>query len=125
MACLRCTRSQPASPVNAVPTAAAAVRNLSTDQLGALSTDQIGALSTDQIVALTTAQTASLTSAQVAGLSSDQLATLATDDPCRPLSSMFDTVAQCRAVEALRNSAELRSQGVRVVGVCNGGECEL
>ena len=53
------------------------------------------------------------------------VATLASDDPCRPLSSMFDTVAQCRAVEALRNSAELRSQGVRVVAVCNDGECEL
>lgn len=46
-------------------------------------------------------------------------------DPCVPLSPMFDDVSQCRAVEALRNSAELRSQGVRVVAVCNDGECEL
>ena len=38
----------------------------------------------------------------IAAFSWAGVATLASDDPCRPLSSMFDTVAQCRAVEALR-----------------------
>ncbi len=65
----------------------------------------------------------------IAAFSWAGVATLATDDPCRPLSPMFDTVAQCRAVEALRDSDVLRSQGVRVVGVCRDGaagrECEL
>ena len=65
----------------------------------------------------------------IAAFSWAGVATLATDDPCRPLSSMFDTVAQCRAVEALRTSPVLREQGVRVVGVCRDGaagrECEL
>ena len=61
----------------------------------------------------------------IAAFSWAGVATLSSDDPCRPLSPMFDTVQQCRAVEALRGSPELREQGVRVVGVCRDGECEL
>ena len=65
----------------------------------------------------------------IAAFSWAGVATLATDDPCRPLSSMFDNEQQCRAVEALRDSPELREQGVRVVDVCRDGaagrECEL
>lgn len=69
-----------------------------------------------------------IAAALVAAFSWAGVATLS--DPCVPLSSMFDTVAQCRAVEALRASPELREQGVRVVGVCNTSstgarECEL
>ena len=70
-----------------------------------------------------------IAAALLAAFSWAGVATLASDDPCRPLSPMFDTVAQCRAVEALRDSPELREQGVRVVGVCRDGaagrECEL